>query len=282
MILYVGLPDLGPDDAFEKLGERLQYELIENLAESARAKWIKIAGQSLMTTRRDYIAGIQEVHMRQGVATIALVGMLPNLIENGMDTVDMHDTLLGPNVKDAPVGQRGKHRKKDGTGYYRAIPFRHGTPVTSGAVGVAMGAQYEGHHAFGGPEGFRPSGGGKSIFSAKDLGHHIYDAAKKLKGTIGMPGQKVKYGGRLPAGLAPKLKEHHATDIFAGMIKSQKKYVKATQSQYATFRTISTGSNGWMRTATPGRNFSTEVQAFVVQQAPRMIASYLKRAISHD
>lgn len=277
MITVVSLPQIGTRDGFKELGKNLQQQLVADLAESARAKWIQLAQRRLNTTRRDYLAGIQEVVVGRGNATVALVGTLPNLIENGAKAYDMHDTLLGPGVKVVPRGQRGKHQKKDGSGFYRVIPFRHATPGTTGAVGQAMGSQYA-HHSFDG--GFRSSAGPK--FGKGDaglLGAHIYSAAKKLKPTTGMPGGPTKWGGRLPAGMAPKLKDHHHSDIYAGMVKNSKTYAKATQSSYTTFRTISTGSPGWLRPATIGAGLAQQVEGFIRTQAPRTISRYLARKL---
>lgn len=262
--------------AFEILGQRLQYEMLSDVANQAHAKWEMLAKKGLHTTRRDYLAGLQEVNIRQGVATISLVGLLPNLLEHGMDATDMHDTLLGPNVPSVPIGKRGKHPKKDGSGYYRAIPFRHATPGTTGAVGTPMGAAFAQHDFTKAPGVWAQ---GMRMGSSQEMGQNIYDSAKKLKATKGMPGGKATYGGRLAAGYAPKLKEHHATDIYAGMIKSQKKYVKATQSQYTTFRTISTGSPGWMRPATAALNYAEQVKQSIGDSFGATAALYLNKAL---
>lgn len=275
MIISLNLPDLLPEGTMQQLATALKQELVSNIANQARAKWIKLAG-GLQSSRRDYIAAIQEVEVQDGRASVALVGEVANLIENGQAGYDMHDTLLGQGVPVVPRGKRGKHAKKDGSGFYRAIPFRHGTPGTTGAVGAAMGSQYAGHE---GVAGFAPTNAPGFAFQAGQsalLGQNVYDQAKKLKSTKGMPNGKVAYGGRLQAGLAPKLKEHHATDIYAGMIKSSKTYEKATQSQYTTFRTISTGSPGWMRGATEGKHYAQDVQRFVAGVAPKAVADFIK------
>ena len=259
------LDQMIPDEILDLLTPEATQEILSNIADAARNEWIRLAGEGLMTTRGDYIRGIQPVEMKPGVAIVALVGQMPNLIEEGMDTLDLHETLLGPNVPISEPGEYGKHLTIDPktfrTGYYRAIPFRHSVPDSAGAVGQPMGRAYGGHDA---------------VQDAKKLGQAVYDAAKKLKGTTSDPeGGKVKYGGRLKAGMAPLLKPHHSTDIFAGMIKERKKYQKATQSQYTTFRTISTGSPGWIRPATTGKFYSQQVGAFVQKIAPQAFSAYV-------
>jgi hypothetical protein len=258
------LENVIPKGLMDVLNPKLAEMILRDIADGARSEWIRIAGAELSTTRRDYLAGIQPVEHKPGMAIISLVGQLPNIIEEGMAAVDLHDTLLGPNVPISPPGEYGKHLKIDpktfATGYYRAIPFRHAVPGTTGAVGVAMGMAYSGHDA---------------VEDAEALGKKIYGRAKRLKGTVSDPYGKTTYGGRLPEGLAPKLKPHHKTDIYAGMIRERKTYVKATQSQYMTFRMISTGSPGWRRPTTKGRFFSEQVGEYVQRMAPQAFAAFV-------
>ena len=95
------------------------------------------------------------------------------------------------------------------------------------------------------------------------------------------------YKGRLEPGLAPKLKDHHKTDIFAGMIRERKTYEETTQSQYFTFRTISTdmtdedgnrvpATEGWRRGPITGRNYAQEVAKFVGKIAKRAAIKLLE------
>lgn len=271
MIEIANLEDMVPPEIFGILSEEAAQAIVGDLADAARAEWIRIAGAALHKSRRDYLAGIQPVVREGSVATISLVGMLPNLIEQGMDEVDLHDTLLGPDVPVAPPGSPGKRqrykRNADGTmspdGFFRAIPFRHGTPGTTGAVGAAMGTQF----------------GEK----AGEIGKMIHAIAKGLKGSTSQPGGPTKWGQRLKEDLVPKLKEHHAVDIYAGMVRLEKKYAKATQSQYVTFRMISVdgsgtgvGSSPWIRPSTPGKGFARQVGEYVGQIAPMAFDAYAK------
>ena len=132
--------------------------IIKDIAEAARTEWLRLAGSMLHTTRQTYINGIQPTVMASGMATISLLGVLPDIVENGMSETDMRTTLLGPNAL-------GKHRSEEGY-YYRAIPFRHATPTGKGAeganVGIAMGKSYAG-----------------IVANAKKLGRDVYREAKK-------------------------------------------------------------------------------------------------------
>jgi hypothetical protein len=248
--------------------------VLQDVAEMARTYWISLADQRLHTTRQTYIAGLQEVEMGDGQATISLLGGLPNMIENGMDAVDMRDTLLGDNVPVVPFGEKGKHRAKNG-GYYRAIPFRHGTPGNKQSnVGPKMGSAYS-------------KGLGEA--RATEIGKAVYAEAKKLAAHGSSP-YGAEWAGhgkqtRLPGGVggAGLLRPHHASDIYKGMVKLEKTYGEGTkpprspQAQYMTFRTISTNNtNGWFRQATPGQNFAKEVVAFVNQKAPEAFSKYVE------
>jgi hypothetical protein len=57
--------------------------------------------------------------------------------------------------------------------------------------------------------------------------------------------------GRLPAGLAPKLKPHHATDPYAGMVRFDNP--SGGHSKYLTFRVMTEDSTGWIRPSQPGK-----------------------------
>lgn len=261
----LNLDDIIPKGLMSMYNPKLAEMVLRDIADASRNEWIRVAGKELSTTRRDYLAGIQPVEFKPGSAVISLVGELPNLIEKGQAAYDMHDTLLGPNVPISPPGKYGKHLKIDPktfkTGYYRAIPFRHATPGTRGAVGTAMGQQYKDHDA---------------VRDAEALGKKVYGKAKRLKGTTSDPYGKTTYGGRLPEGLAPKLKPHHKTDIYAGMIRERKTYEKATQSQYMTFRMISTGSPGWRRKRTEGKFFAAKVSQYVAKLAPKAFGALME------
>lgn len=109
------------------------------------------------------------------------------------------------------------------------------------------------------------------------LGKEIYSTAKKLSASKSNPYGGMSYGERLPAGMAPKLKRHHAVDIYAGMVRAEKTYVKSTQSQYTTFRTISTGSPGWIRPSTlPGKQYAEKVVQFVKGIAADSFQAYVE------
>lgn len=249
MIISIELKDVIPSGVLAAISEEAVFGIVRDVMDGARDKWIQLANENLHTTRDTYARAIQEVEYAEGTATLTLLGLLANIIEHGMPTTDLRDTLLGPNVPEAPFGQKGKRRAEAGH-YYRAVPFRHQIPGSTGTQAPPMGDPY------------------KSVLTnAGELGKKIYQEAKKLG-----PGQ------RLPAGLAPKLKPHHATDIYAGMQKDRAAYNVAIQSKYTTFRTISEAvSTGWIRPdTTPGAQLHKGVQAYIQRVAPMAFSQYVK------
>ena len=281
-IITLDLPDLIDPAALPLLSQSIKDAFLDHTINIAQGTWIQLASERLHTSRRSYINGIQEPVVAGEVASVALVGAMPNLIERGQPAYDMHDTLLGPNVPVVPkgLGLRGKHPKKGG-GYYRSIPFRHATPGTQGSVGQAMGGAYAKYFADA-HKGLYDDQGASSMgkLHADGLGERVYEAASKLKVSAKPEaGGKVVWGGRLQAGLAPKLKAHHRSDIYAGMVKVAHVYEDATQDQYKTFRSISTGSPGWMAPAREGVHLVNEVRDYVSGIAERVMVNLVQKAL---
>lgn len=259
----VVLSDFIPEALLVAASPEVMQSVLADIASSARAFWIQKAGEKLQSSRRDYLAGIQEVELGDGMASVTLTGNMAMMVENGASPYDMHDTLLGPNVPVAAPGQRGKRVNAEGQ-FYRSIPFRHQTPGTIGQGGGAtMGSAYAG-----------------VVENSAKLGRSIWKAAKALEATTSMPGGGTKWGGRLQAGMAPLLKAHHSTDIYAGMVRNQKTYGKATQNTYTTFRTISNSvPNKWMHPGIPAANLADEVVKHVEEIAPAAFAAALGAAL---
>jgi hypothetical protein len=95
---------------------------------------------------------------------------------------------------------------------------------------------------------------------AKQLSHsRITSTGTRLSGTgafspktrqkIRVATRKYAWGGSLPAGLVPKLADHHKTDPAAGMVRMKE---KTGGSTYLTFRIMIEGSPGWIIPAKPG------------------------------
>jgi hypothetical protein len=253
---------------------QVMERLLDDLGEMARSKWESAARVELDSTRQDYIRGIQPVQSEPGVRVVVLTGWLPNAVEHGQDPYDMRTTILhNPN-------SRIRRKSADG-GWYASVPFRHKTPGTSDMAGAPMGSQH-------GPRGGAYQGdlhGGMTGAQSVKLGKSIHRAAMKLKESVtshNAKGERTKtvWGGkkgRLPAGLAPKLHERHATDIFAGMARVRHVYQKSTDTQYMTWRTISTKNpEGWMHPGIQARHLSRQVAEHIQRQAPLLVARMVR------
>lgn len=262
MILEIAIPDIVPGHILETFTESAIQEIIYDIGEQARNHWIGLANKFLHTSRNDYVEAIQAIQLMPNMAVISLVGQPANIIEHGSGMVDLRDWLLGAGVPVVPRGQKGKHPTADGKGFYRSIPFGHQTPGTSGSAAPPMGDPYRGIMA-----------------DARKMGREVYKAAKKLEPSkMASDGSRVvEYGGRLPSGMMPKMREHHKTDIYSGMVRVEAAYDKAVQAQYMTFRTISTKvTEGWIRPPTGPRNLAQRTSRWVARMAPKAFEAYAR------
>jgi len=231
-----------PSGIFKALKGALGENFLEGVAQSARNHWIKLASEDSSSFKQEYITGIQEVESSPGEVTIALVGEVPHMLEDGTPQTNMRRILLNPEKTNVvPHGERGMHRSKKGF-LYRSIPFRHTIPGSTGTIGQVMGHPYKG-----------------LVENFKKLGREVYKVAKT--------------GKRLPPGIGgafplknPTTGTRHKTDIYAGMRRQNR--------QYHTFRTISDRVNdgSWVRKAFPARNYARKVAEF----AGKMIEKALK------
>lgn len=241
VVTIQGLEAMIPEELMVPFTQEAVDAILADVADATRDWWVAEAMAELHGTKADYIAGLQPVEMNPGQAVLALVGVLPNIVEQGQDRIDLRTTLLGPNVPISPPGEYGKHLSIDPdtfeTGYYRSIPFRHMTPGGKGAAGKPM---------------------------PKD----VYRAATKLRAQVSDPYQGVSWAeGEEEEGKPERLGAEFGSR-YAGMIRERKAYKaygmeggqpkgRGVQYQYATFRTISTlDDRGWIRPASPGKHFA--------------------------
>ena len=242
------LPAVGYDEG--EIRER-----VFTIAEMARSEWVRQAQYSLGSSAVEYINGIQPVQMKENWAVVTLVGELPNAIEKGKPPFDMKPGLLaGPNAK------MGK------TGRYNTVPFRHGTP---GSTGKRVGAPMPITHT-------TAKGRPASI---------VYTEAKRLRPSVEGPAGKTVWGGRtgdfdglgvrtqLPVKKGRPGAYTWKTSPFASMTKVAKTYAKATQNQYVTFRRVSENSdpNSWWHPGFKPRNLVNRVRDYINDIVKRLI-----------
>lgn len=238
-----------------------------NIMEGARSKLITLAGEHLNSTRMDYIQGIQPLEFDEDGVALVLSGAIPMMVEHGWDARQLHETLLrGPGVNKASIKKTADGKR------YRSIPFRHKTPGAGAQGGQPMGS------AYGGYQSPMSRAAPKTVVKdAAGLGKRVHKAAKKL-------GE----GQRLPPGMAPKLRPHHSTDIYAGMKANLQPVQKAGgapgqvahQRTYTTFRTISENvTNKWYHPGIEARNFFDKVESYVQKVAPGAIEAFLNEGL---
>ena len=223
------IPDLlgfGPDEIAGR---------VRRLAHMARTEVVRLAKRHLHTSEAEYVRGIQPVEFRvtgnRATGVIFLRGTFPNMVEDGADPWNLRKTLLKPG---------GKVRRSAKGHLYRSIPFRHMGPDAGGKNAPPVGQAYA---AEGQRDTSRAFRGRLSAAEARTMGRAVWRRAQKLEASKGTPGGGVQPGGRLDvsdiAGANEPLRRRHAAPLYAGMVRQQKTYRRATQSQFVTFRTIS-------------------------------------------
>jgi hypothetical protein len=277
------MQDAIPQSLMALLGKEFPAAVLDDLAASARAKWITIAQRTLHSSKRDYIDSISEVMVEgsddMGVMmrSIELTGWLANAVEQGIDGYDLRETLLGG---DKPGVKLNKDGKK-----YRSIPFRHGTPGSQGQAGVPMGARMGPQHSQ--SMAFAASGVMEKGQAAA-LGRAIYKRAEALQAGKRLGNSKSGTGfvplrmGKTKTTVlhVPKLAPWHKTDIYAGMKKETKTYKTATQSQYMTFRTISEANpEGWIHPGIQARRIAPQVEQFIRSIATKALQTAVRSAL---
>jgi len=235
---------------------------VATLAALCRARWIALAGERLRSTARDYKQGITPVRWPgRTTAQIALVGVWPHALEHGKASWDRRETLL--------VMGKVKAGKRSKEGYlYLAVPFRH---LLGGGDRRSMGQAY------------------KPVLGdyVQTLRRQLAERARQLEATRTAPLGDVRtsWGDRLDTTdfKLPKLREHHTTDIYAGMVRQEKTYRKATQSQYTTWRMISdnpatirstvSGGNSWTHPGVPAARLLPDVKRYLAEEAPAVLGT---------
>ena len=270
---------------------------LKKAAQVARSRLVVLAQQRLFTSARDYVKAIQPMRRETGAGgveryVIKVLGALPWMVEHGMSAWDLRQTILKPGTRRLMVSKEGY--------LYVSIPFRHMGPGASGRNAQPMGSQFTESSLREDSRAFR---GDLDKTSARTMGRAVFRDAKALAPTLSKPGGAgtpsgrmepifdaagvmigtravmrtgVQYGGRLAPGSggAELLRARHVTDIFSGMVREEKTYEKATQSQFTTFRTISNnpesfredeGGRNWTHPGITARHLVPEAKAYMEQ-----------------
>lgn len=264
--------------------------ILDDVIAVAKAQWELLAKKNLRSTSKTYIQGIGATEGHPGMRQITLNGFLPNAIEGGLESYDLRESILwNPNAKARhPIlGKNGEF-----LGWYANIPFRHfswhdpedksgGGPEGQASSGMSMGEQWSMTRY---PS--RRSGGHLTIGDAAQFGKELYDLAKGIATRkIDKQNRVLDRGGSLQEDAIievmkrhginnPLLRSHHKSSIYAGMYRVRKTYQRATQSQYFTFRRISTRkTEGWIHPGIQARHLLDGVASHLEMVTPQMVAN---------
>lgn len=232
-----------PDGFSNVLANQIEAAAISSVSATmiaSKNKWESIAANKLHTTRADYLLGL-----------------------NAEDSLEFPDAFTGvltlrgkwPNklekgfgaydIKDVLKNSPKVKHTKDG-GWYITVPFRHRTPGTSGSAA-----------------------GGQAMPG------DIYSRARVLAANTGrLTGTEQQYPPR-----RSWTGYQHKSGIFEGMKRNVKKYDKAIQSTYVTFRRVSNNSDpdSWWHPGFVGVQAVDDVERFAEETFGKVIRANLKR-----
>ena len=153
---------------------------------------------------------------------------------------------------------------------YLIIPFRHSTPGSDGHAPAMPTDVYEVARELT-PSRVTGSGRRASGLMASD---------PKTRGPLTVNQNQYKWGGRLPAGLAPKLRPGHKSDPFAGMYRFDTTTPGGRRySTFLTFRVLSERSSGWVIPPQPGLNIAQQVVQQMQPLAEKVFREAMRRTV---
>lgn len=199
-------------------------QAIESVVEFGYQSWVNMVKQAKMPPfeKKAYIESIDRRMTSLLTGEIWTDYDRAELIDSGVPAWDMKRMLQ------TSSRTRISHSRAHEGQKYLIIPFRHGVPGAN-ALSPAMPKEIYAKAKFLSP----------SVVSGKTK--RVSATGKKITKLI------TDWGGKLPAGLAPKKKFQHKTDIFAGMVKVDTSAGKAKSSTYLTFRVMGEWqSAGWI------------------------------------
>lgn len=209
---------------------------------AAKSHWEQLVQQRLTTTRADYLLGLNADNTLEFPDEYTGVLTLRGKWANMLETgFAAYDMKPG-----FASGSRVKS-KKDG-GWYTTIPMRHRTPGTTG-----------------------------SAVGGKSMPDDIYAKARTIQGNVG----RLKGTEQAHPPKTSWTGYQHKNGTFEGMVKNRKKYEKAVQNSYTTFRRVSDKSDpdSWKHPGYKGVKAATEVESFVRSTLPRVLETYAKNVM---
>lgn len=188
--------------------------------------WIAAAERELKSTRNGYVRGLLVADDGMFANTITLVGVLNNMVENGVSAFDMKNGFM----KSAKV----KFNKKGG--WYLTIPLRQATPDAIGESEVFAGIMpIEVYNLVKGKAPTITSETNKTIKTGESL------SAKEIPTQFQAPKTRASVTNEIINKTFDAYT--HKSSIYAGLNKTQKLYENANQSTYNSFRRVGANSD---------------------------------------
>lgn len=180
-------------------------------------------------------------------------------IENGRPAYDLKQMLqTSQKTRQFKSGKR-----------YLIIPFRHNVPEAEGGQNMpahvyAQAFQLSASTVIG--QGSRPA--------------FLVPAKSGQRQVMRVNQNQYQWGGRLPAGLTPKKKAFHTTEIHASMVRMDTKTPGGSRySNYMTFRTMVEGSSKWILPAKDGLRIAATVTNDMRPLAEKVLTEALRRTL---
>lgn len=229
--------------ATQRSVEMVTYEIHRKIQE--------LVGNELKSTREEYLRHLT-VNVSEFKGLITLTDALPLMVENGISPFDMKIGFANSpkakrkeqNLKDF---REGKKIQPADQGWYLTIPFRKGTPGTL-SENFAGSFDKNIHKIVKNRLPILTDVSG----SKRGKGLSLQDL-ENLDKTLG-----TKYSEKMTRqGYGEFGAYTHKAPIMQGLGKIEKQYGKTVQSQYMTFRRVSSNSdpNSWIHKGMIAKNF---------------------------
>jgi hypothetical protein len=153
---------------------------------------------------------------------------------------------------------------------YLIIPFRHNVPEAEGGQNMPQ-AIYA--------QAFQLTPSRVSAQGSRRAAMLPARSGRRQLMTVNQ--NQYAWGTRLPAGLAPKKKAFHATDIYASMVRFDTTTPGGRRySSYQTFRVMVEGSPKWIVPPKPGLRIAATVTQDMLPLAEKVFTEALHRSIT--
>lgn len=230
--------DLGPlFGAYDGLADAvfpLIGQAVRAVAEDGAFRWKSAVAKARLWEgeKQPYLESISWKMTGPWSAEISTDYKLAGEIETGRPSKDLKRMLqTSRKVRAVQSGPKKGMR-------YLIIPFRHNTPGNTALARAMPDSIYEQAKKLS-PSKLLPPGSVNPPQRMSASGHLV-------------PQHSYQWGGRLPAGMAPKLKPSHKSDPYAGMVRFNTSAGGSKSSAYLTFRVMGEWSSGWVVGPRPG------------------------------